>query len=326
MNRLIFPLVLFFATILVAIPTVSAVTMDWSVVGNPGNAADPYTGSKYGSVGYSYNIGTYDVTWNQYVEFLNSNVPGGATADPLHLYDSLMSDSRTGGVIYTSAGANGSKFSVMPGRGNNPVTCVNWYDSLRFVNWLNNGQVAGMTETGAYTLLGGTPVPSNGNSVTRNAGATVFLPNLNEMYKAEYYNPASSSYYFYPTSSNIPPTASASSATPNTANYDNVVGNTTPVGSYTGTTSPYGAFDMAGNVWQWVDGRGPVVGTSSRTLAGTSYSSDVRFSRSSTPYQLGAADASTEVGFRVASIPEPSTIALAAIGMVALFVIGHRRN
>ena len=46
------------------------VTMSWSRVGNPGNAADAATG--YGAVGYEYNIGTYEVTNAQYVEFLNA--------------------------------------------------------------------------------------------------------------------------------------------------------------------------------------------------------------------------------------------------------------
>ncbi len=100
---------------------------------------------------------------------------------------------------------------MISGDGNHPVNYVTWYDAIRFANWLNNGQVPGSTETGAYTLLGGTPTPSNGNSITRNAGATVFLPSENEWYKAAYYNPATSSYFQYPTSSNTVPTAERSS-------------------------------------------------------------------------------------------------------------------
>jgi hypothetical protein len=38
------------------------------------------------------------------------------------------------------------------------------------------------TESGAYTLLGFAPTPSNGNSVVRNDGAT-------EWYKAAFYDP-----------------------------------------------------------------------------------------------------------------------------------------
>ena len=41
-------------------------------VGNPGNVADPATGSVYGSVGYAYRMGEYDVTVGQYVQFLNA--------------------------------------------------------------------------------------------------------------------------------------------------------------------------------------------------------------------------------------------------------------
>jgi formylglycine-generating enzyme required for sulfatase activity len=39
---------------------------------------------------------------------------------------------------------------------NMPVHFVSFYDALRFANWLTNGQGGGDTETGAYTLLGGT--------------------------------------------------------------------------------------------------------------------------------------------------------------------------
>ncbi len=74
--------------------------------------------------------------------------------------------------------------------GDKPVNYVSWYDSIRFANWLNNGQGTGDTETGAYTLLGGTPTPSNGVSITRNAGATWFLPSEDEWYKAAYHQPA----------------------------------------------------------------------------------------------------------------------------------------
>jgi len=46
-----------------------AIDVETEHVGNPGNAADS-TG--YGSVGYAYNIGTYEVTAGQYCEFLNA--------------------------------------------------------------------------------------------------------------------------------------------------------------------------------------------------------------------------------------------------------------
>src|SRR5262249_50686067 len=136
-------------------------------------------------------------------------------------------------------------------RENKPVVYVNWYDALRFANWLNNGQGSGDTETGAYTLLGGKIVPTNGPSITRNPGATWFLPSESEWYKAAYYNPASSSYFAYPTPSNPAPAAQAPPGNANSANYSFAVNDLSNAGAYSNARSPYGTFDQGGNVWEW---------------------------------------------------------------------------
>lgn len=51
----------------------ATVVIDWVTVGDPGNVASGGSGS----VGYSYQIGMYEVTNAQYVEFLNSADPNG---------------------------------------------------------------------------------------------------------------------------------------------------------------------------------------------------------------------------------------------------------
>jgi formylglycine-generating enzyme len=173
-------------------PPASAVTIDWVPVGNAGNAADtPSTncrGASCGSVAYDYWISKYEVTNAQYAELLNAK----GASDPLGLYNASMGSDATAGGI-TRSGVSGSyTYTVKPGFEDKPVNCVSFYDSLRFANWLSNGQGSADSETGAYTLLGGTATPSNGDTVTRNGGADIFLTSENEWYKAAYTAPAAS--------------------------------------------------------------------------------------------------------------------------------------
>ena len=69
-----------------------------------------------------------------------------------------MSSDSNGGVIFDAA--NGSKYGIKSGRGNNPIVYFSWYDSIRFTNWLHNGQGSGDTESGAYTLRSSVAAPS----------------------------------------------------------------------------------------------------------------------------------------------------------------------
>ena len=90
---------------------------------------------------------------------------------------------------------------------------------MRFANWMSNGQGNGSTETGAYTLSGGTPlVPTNILMVHRNPGAKVFLPSEDEWYKAAYYDPHVKAYWDYPNGSNTPTTCAMPGSKKGTAN------------------------------------------------------------------------------------------------------------
>ncbi len=337
MNRNFALLFLFCASFSLALQTASAVTIQWSPVGNPGNANDPATGTLYGGVDYSYKIGTYDVTNGQYAEFLNTKDPTGSNL--LGLWDPNMGTSPYGGISFFGDNLPGSKYAVISGDGNHPVNYITFYDAVRFANWLNNGQGNGDTETGAYTLLGGTPTPSNGSSLTRNSGATVFVPSENEWYKAAYYDPrttahggppADSHYWLYPTSSNSAPAAEAPPGGSNSANYNSVVANLTDVGAYTGTTSPAGAFDMGGDVWQWDEA---VTGTGVGTFRGLrgglfknpfNFINGSNFMRSSNQTFGGPTTVDYGNGFRVASVPEPSTAILVAFAF-GIICLGRNR-
>lgn len=218
-------------------------------------------------------------------------------------------------------------YSTKPGMENKPVNFVSWYDAARFTNWLHNGQGASDTETGAYTLLGGTPTPSNGLSITRNAGATWFLPSEDEWYKAAYYRPADDSYSVFPTGSNAVPTATAPPGGTNAANYWPGGQAPTDVGAYVDSASPNGTFDQGGNLWEWnesliADGRGVRGGS-------FYYGSDMLHfgSRQSSGPDI-AAFMGFDMGFRVAAIvvPEPTSLVLATIAFSLLLYRPLRRR
>jgi len=318
MSRNLATFALLCAAFLVAIPSASAVTIDWTAVGNPGNNPDLTPKPSYGAVEYSFKISKYSVTNSQYMEFLNAKDPTGANA--LQIYDSNMGEKAVhGGITYTAGNANGAKYSILPGRQNYPVNSVNWYSALRFSNWLNNGQGNGDTETGAYTLLGGAPTPTNATTIKRNAGANLFLPSEDEWYKAAYYNPATSSYFLQGTGTNTAPTAGAPTAMPNYANFNNFNKDFTPVGSYTGTTSPYGAYDMAGNISEWTETLINNGGAKDAVMRNGFYDLGQNSITSADRYPNNPAVAAFYYGFRVAAVPEPSTFVMGALGVLVLF-------
>jgi hypothetical protein len=123
----------------------ASVTMDWVTIGNAGNAAHT-TG--YGAVGYSYQIGKYEVTNAQYGSFLNA----AAQTDNHGLYNENMSSYG----ISRSGNSGNYTYSVTTVLANRPVVYVSWFDAARFANWMMNGQGSGSTEIGAYTLNGQT--------------------------------------------------------------------------------------------------------------------------------------------------------------------------
>jgi formylglycine-generating enzyme len=290
----------------------SAVSMAWTPIGNPGNAADPTTG--FGAVSYDYSIGTYDVTNAQYAEFLNAKA---AASDPLGLYNTNMGSSSSLGGI-TRSGVSGSfTYSTIAGRADMPVNYVSFFDAVRFANWMNNGQGSGDTETGAYTLLGGTATPSNGTTVTRNAGANIVLTSEDEWYKAAYYNALTTSYFAYPFGSNTQSTCTTPTPSPNKANCNHAVGDLTPVGSYTGSKSPYGTFDQGGNVFQWNEAT--LSGGSFRGVRGGSFGSTPIILAASPRNIVGAPTSELNfLGFRVAMVPEPNTGLLVVAGLLGL--------
>jgi formylglycine-generating enzyme len=109
-----------------------------------------------------------------------------------------------GGIL--RMGTPGSyTYVVKAGFEDDAVNFVTFFDAVRFANWIHNGEGSGDTETGAYTLLGGSATPSNGSTVERNPGAAVAVPSQDEWFKAAHYDAALGIYYDYPTGSDTPP-------------------------------------------------------------------------------------------------------------------------
>jgi formylglycine-generating enzyme required for sulfatase activity len=233
-----------------------------------------------------------------------------------------MAGSSHGGITRSGSWGNFT-YSVITGREQIPVIHVSFWDALRFVNWLHNGQPTGMqddgtTEDAAYTI---TPEGIADNLIARNGGATIFLPSEDEWYKAAYYNAVSNSYFQYPTGSETQPTCATPGATPNTANCNLIVGDLTDVGSYTGSASPSGSLDQGGNVQEWTERR---IGLARAVRGGTFVDDPSELSASIRHFPYSTNESSF-LGFRVAMIPEPTTALLLATGLAGLAAVGRRR-
>jgi len=229
-----------------------AFDIEWVTVGDPGNTPDK-TG--YGAVAYPFQIAKLEITVAQYAEFLNAVA---AKADPHALFNAGQKIDRTG-----AAGA--FRYAAQSMREREPVMQVTFLNVMRFANWLHHGGGPGDTETGAYQMAG------NGGLASREAGATVWIPNENEWFKAAYHHPQTKggppgNYWAYPTRSDAPPTlALPGDPGPNRANF---LADTTPqpnggvlrgfrdvmpAGAFPGSASHYGTLDQAGNAWEWIE-------------------------------------------------------------------------
>ena len=295
--------------------TASAVTIATVPVGNSGNAADSIG---YGSVGYTYNIGKYEVTAGQYTDFLNKT----AATDTYGLYHASMWSSSYGCKIQRSGSSGSYTYSVASDYANRPVNYVSYWDSCRFANWLHNGQGNGDTETGAYTL---TPTGMANNTVARNSDWKWAVTSEDEWHKAAYYKGGSTNagYFDYPTSSDTVPGRDMADVSGNNANY--YTGSspfpidsgkyTTVAGEFQNSDSPYGTFDQGGNVYEWNEA---VRYGSSRGCRGGSFHNGSGNMHATLRGNDYPASENFLTGFRVSEVPEPAMIVMLALGSVVI--------
>lgn len=311
-------------------------SVDMTVVGDPGNTVK--AGNGFGTVGYYYKMANTETTNSQYVTFLNNSVAGKQGL--YGVYDENAANTAGSAYMIRRAGTVGSyTYSVIgTGNDNKPINWVSWFSAARFANWLSNGaDLSANTETGSYTLDGQT----SGNIATRNAGAVYYLPSMDEWTKAAFYDVATNSYLNYPSISSVNPAlngtlpAIGNASTPTNAFAANYAGGASgsvlPVANFTTVTSAYGMYDMLGNVNEMTDTVSPTDSTRYAQVSGSYATTESGIStfNSSTapPYVLGST-ANAPRGFRIAAVPEPSSVALAgtagALGFVGNWIRRRR--
>jgi formylglycine-generating enzyme required for sulfatase activity len=259
-----------------------------------------------GAVAYTYQIGKYEVS-QEMIEKATSAGGLGITLQNM-----------------TSYGGNGA---------NRPATGVSWNEAARFVNWLNTSKgyqaAYNFTTSGAnanITLWGDGQY--SGSNQFRHKDAYYFLPSVDEWYKAAYGSP-SGTWYKYPTGSDTAPTAVASGTLLNTAVYLQSP-NAGPADiNNAGGLSPYGTMAQGGNVWEWnetaLNGNNNSA-SENRVLRGGYWIN--LFSSGLEASTRGHSDPTDEGllnGFRVASVPEPSSLSLLLLGG-AVFAAARRRR
>ena len=326
MKTRILPLV--FATVIPLVtPAFAVVNIDYAFIDNVGNAADAATGSVYGAVAYAYQIARNETTIGQYAEFLNAV----AKTDTYGLYSNSMTTSYISGI--SQGGSPGSfTYSVTAGSDNKPITYVSWFDAARFCNWLQNGQQTGTgaaitAETGAYALNGATS-----GIIPKSVTATVWIPSENEWYKAAYYDPNKDGvggYWAHATQSDTlggNTIGMPNSANYNDGNYATYAGGSswgiTDIGAYgLNSDSAYGTNDQAGNVWEWNDA---VISGTSRGLRGGAWNnintSEYPNLASMSGSSGGPLFEAYYVGFRVATVPEPTSLVLTMLASGVMLI------
>jgi len=274
-------------------------SIEFVTIGNPNNVADT-TGSPNpaGSVAYTYNIGKYEVSRD--------------------MIDKANSAGGLGITMYDGSGGNGP---------NKPATGITWNEAATYVNWLNTstgGTPAYKFVDGTFQLWSSTDAGYNANNLFRNSLAKYWLPSINEWYKGAYGSP-NGTWYNYPTGTDSAPTAVAGGTAANTAVYNQ----SSPADiTNAGGLSAYGTMGQGGNAWEWMeteyDGT-KQTGSETRELRGGAWNNSSAWLDASTRYGVPTDEFLIINGFRVASVPEPSSLSLLLAGG-AVLMAGRRRK
>lgn len=277
---------------------IRGINIEFVNIGNAGNAGDtrdeatPYN---CGAVNYNYYIGKYEVTnfqWNAFTAV--SGMPAGNGNGDAFRYP----------AYFTAA--------------QQPTNNVSWYEATQFCNYLTSGDKS----KGAYQFSGNNATPDSFLGINRVAAQTTYstiyvLPTEDEWYKAAYYKPDGSGYSLYANGTNTAPIAGVQS------NFNGVIGAPWNVGS--GMKEQNGTFDIMGNVYEWNEAffpevplRGERGGCFGYSPYGDGLTSAAQSAWTTHPSASQPYNEYSSLGFRIVYIPEPTTISLLGLGLLAL--------
>lgn len=144
-----------------------------------------------GTIKYNYYISKYAVTNSNYCEFLNAVIKNKYIAnilDDLYPFDSTID--RTAIIRNYDSADEFFVYSVKSKFLYKPVTHVSFISAKRYINWLhhNKPNTFSMTKSQVFEILDSGAYDLRKFNQERLLEAKYFLPNIDEWYKAAYYN------------------------------------------------------------------------------------------------------------------------------------------
>jgi len=272
--------------------------IDFVTIGNPGNPDRVTDRGSYGGVPYVFKMGVTETPRDWVTKAKNlglANVP--------------FTGSWTGNEP--------------------PASELTWFQAAAFVNWLNTSTghtiayQLNATNTALTLWSSAQAWQAGGENLFRNKDAYYFLPSEDEWLKAAYHknDGVTGNYWNYATGSDSPPLSVRSGTAAGTAVYELPSGVQFPAGvNDNGGLSPYGTRGQNGNLWEWQElatsGINPNF-PDNRVIQGGVY--DGVLGKLVLAQGLPASSGGPAIGFRVASIPEPSsTVCMMTAALLAL--------